>query len=1493
MKKKGLSLLLVLCLIIGMIPVAASAEEVENTLSSITTSEGLQQAIDDASNGGTITLGGEIDLGTLENPSEDSGLIKIPAGTNIVLDLAGHTLSGNLVTDGSSYARAHIILIEGTLTIQDSSGNHSGKIVNTNSSSYACTRVLKNTASGNLTITGGTITATSGVGLLNLGICSISGDNTAVEATQTGYSGGWNNAVAAIENRENASLTISGGSFSSTSEAALFVDGGSVLVTGGTFTGNENYGAMNGEPDSYVTVQGGTFSSDPTACVDQLSYVVNEENGYYNVSSVTAQTITVNTAEELKTALNGNQTSIVTIGANFSLSESLNIPVYMKVIIPQGTTFTVDGNAVLTVNGRLENNGAITVRENAFLSKLSNVTGSGQVNTPTINGGVYTISTPMDLQWLTTLLADENQSGITQVVLANDITIPSGTIFESLGAASNITFDGQSHSVMGLTIESIGGDIGLFVSLENSTIKDVTLNNCAYTTQTGYIGGVAGIVSNTTFENVSVSGSISAGASYGVAGITGSVSNGSETDSTVFINCSNQAAIGGSAAYNVGSMFGTASGSSGTIGIYNSSNSGNITAAGSMGYVFGFGYLESDATLEIIGFNNTGKVNNEDGSVSTAIGSGFTYSDDCIDGGEWKAVQRADGTWKAIPVDATIVAEVNGELFATLEEAFSAAETGATITLCDSVSGVATIKVNNGTSLTLDLNGFTIGFKEYNYFEIQNGTLNIEGKGVVREEEPYYSPVRVFGSSDPNATNYSVVKIGENVTLEGYYGLDVNVQSEQKTAYGVFVEVNGTLIGKKDASSWGGVGLYVNGNITQTEGNVPQIIINPTAVLTGEHGEHSQYGASAGMYLAGYAKTAINGGSIEADTGIEIRAGELTVVDGIITGTAMPTEVTPNGNGSTTAGAGIAAAQHTTALPLKVVVSGGVIQGYTAFYQVTPEDNPNIDVIDLSIIGGNYSCISGGINSVYSEDCKGFVSGGYFNSDPTGYLKNGYTIEPSNVADYTYHVVEGGTHVPTEVKPDVAEPAVERGDLTEGQFEQVEKAVSSVEADDALTVASVDQANSIGENEAKDLKEKSTIKPGAEETLNLYVQTFLSVTPRAYETSADGPKTLILDIEPQYQIVASTASDADDIHLTDEEGPVNADVVQEPQKLPGSSLPKTVEITLTLPTGFASESDAVYVHHKGYSYDTTKESSGDDGTTITFTNPHGFSAFTITTDGPAAQIGNTKYATLQDAVNNVQDNDTITLLKDGQTAVVNKAVTFKVDSQSGSQYTATITQGDGFTMTTGDDGTYTVTRIPSVPSTPSQPEELDFPFTDVGDAWYTDAIQYVYENDLMVGTSDTTFEPELKLNRAMAAQILYNLEGQPAVTGTATFTDTDDAGAWAVNAITWAEQNNVVAGIGSGLFDPTANVTREQFAQMMYNYAKFKGYDLTKIGDLSKFPDVGTISDWAETAMSWANGNGLINGHEDSGLIDPAGTTTRAQAASIIRSFDLYVVKAK
>lgn len=178
--------------------------------------------------------------------------------------------------------------------------------------------------------------------------------------------------------------------------------------------------------------------------------------------------------------------------------------------------------------------------------------------------------------------------------------------------------------------------------------------------------------------------------------------------------------------------------------------------------------------------------------------------------------------------------------------------------------------------------------------------------------------------------------------------------------------------------------------------------------------------------------------------------------------------------------------------------------------------------------------------------------------------------------------------------------------------------------------------------------------------------------------------------------------------------------------------------------------------------------------------------------------------------------------------------------------------------------------------------------TDVSkDAWYHAAVDYVVKQGIMEGMSATTFSPNTEVTRAQAVQILYNLEGQPDVSDENLGYPYEDVNAeeWYGNAVYWARITGVATGYGDGTFQPGDSITRQEFAQMLYNYARYKGYDLTAEGDLSQFPDSGSVADWVEAAMSWANGNELINGHDD-GTIDAAGIGTRAQAASILMKFD-------
>jgi len=178
------------------------------------------------------------------------------------------------------------------------------------------------------------------------------------------------------------------------------------------------------------------------------------------------------------------------------------------------------------------------------------------------------------------------------------------------------------------------------------------------------------------------------------------------------------------------------------------------------------------------------------------------------------------------------------------------------------------------------------------------------------------------------------------------------------------------------------------------------------------------------------------------------------------------------------------------------------------------------------------------------------------------------------------------------------------------------------------------------------------------------------------------------------------------------------------------------------------------------------------------------------------------------------------------------------------------------------------------------PEET---FTDVdANAWYAEAVTYVSDNGIMNGTSATTFAPTMNLTRNMMAQILYNMEKQPDVTGSNPFNDVP-AGQWYTDAVVWAAANDIVTGY-NGSFQPNASITREQMAAILYRYAQYKGYDTSAKGSLDTFTDGSATSGWAVEAMTWAVGKGILSG-KGNGKLDPTGTATRAEVAQIMMNF--------
>ena len=182
------------------------------------------------------------------------------------------------------------------------------------------------------------------------------------------------------------------------------------------------------------------------------------------------------------------------------------------------------------------------------------------------------------------------------------------------------------------------------------------------------------------------------------------------------------------------------------------------------------------------------------------------------------------------------------------------------------------------------------------------------------------------------------------------------------------------------------------------------------------------------------------------------------------------------------------------------------------------------------------------------------------------------------------------------------------------------------------------------------------------------------------------------------------------------------------------------------------------------------------------------------------------------------------------------------------------------------------------------------PFGDVKSAdWFYNDVKYVYEKGMMAGTAADVFAPNATTTRAMIVTILYRLEGSPAVTGTSAFVDVP-TGQWYTDAVNWAAANQIVKGTSATTFAPNDSITREQMAAILYRYAQYKGYDVTKKADLSGYSDNGQVSAYAKDALAWANAAKLINGVTNTTLV-PQGNATRAQVSAILHRFCDGVVK--
>ena len=603
------------------------------------------------------------------------------------------------------------------------------------------------------------------------------------------------------------------------------------------------------------------------------------------------------------------------------------------------------------------------------------------------------------------------------------------------------------------------------------------------------------------------------------------------------------------------------------------------------------------------------------------------------------------------------------------------------------------------------------------------------------------------------------------------------------------------------------------------------------------------------------------------------------------------------------------------------------------------------------------------------------IYGGHYTVDPSAYLKTDYAAAASNKDGYVYQVVKA-SEAPAEVVPE--DPKVENKLPDNASADDKELAASVSEKLNNLVVdedivkaaaGTVASQNTVTTDQGEQALENENISVTDSDTVTIVVQPYLDVT--LTKATSGLQKDFTVDITPMYRTVATT--DVNNIVVEGEKA--NAVVIGTPEEL---KISKTVTVTIPLPTDFvAPGTDKLYIHHQKNGITYVYEGEVKDKA-LTFTNPHGFSLFTITSAAPQAKIGDINYATLQDAVNAVENNQTITLLANGS-ATVSREITFTITGDFKAEITADsgykLTQnGNTYTITekstsggashpeagsTSSSDRYDITKPSKVENgsikvsdskaekgdtvtitvTPDEGYELDklavydedgdkldlkdkgdgkftfempkgdveievyfalledetvkADFADVAaDAWYADAVQYVYENGMMSGTSETTFSPDVTTTRGMIVTILYRLEGSPNLSNENLgypYADVD-ANAYYADAVYWARQNGIVSGMSAEQFAPNNAITREQMAAILYRYAQFKGYDVSVKADLSVYTDAAQVSTYATDAMAWANGAQLITGTSVTTLT-PAGNATRAQVATILMRFCENIAK--
>lgn len=1052
--------------------------------------------------------------------------------------------------------------------------------------------------------------------------------------------------------------------------------------------------------------------------------------------------------------------------------------------------------------------------------------------------------------------AGESGSGNVTVTIDKDYDLTgyqwTSLTVQGYTGAGVVTVEGNNHKITGLNAPLFAGG---FAGTSGIVVKNLTLTKVTIKDSTSD-QGIGAFINNVDampkieLNNCHLTNStITSTGGARVGGLIGWTSgynkkNDGPVDTYITVtNCSvENTKI--TAAGSVGGIIGHAGANPATFHTFENNTITNCTLNSTDNGDWRVGVVVGTANVGEVALNNT----TESGNTVTQTGKTAPAGQSNLYG------RFVPGTTGKLVIDGTavfdssIVAVVDNKGYKMLADAVAAAQGGATVKLLKDVTEDVVIPADK--TITLDLNGKKLTNKTGHTITVEQGaTLTINGKGTVDNVTHQKTTIYNKGTVTLNGGTYDRSKedgIGGSNT---YYTL---------LNHGTMTVANVTVNNEGGYSS-----LFENGYFDYSKSR--DGIDNPTLTI------------ESGTFTGG-----IN--TVKNDDG-----ATMTINGGIFTNYAQS-----------------AFQNHNIA-----TINGGTFNGATVYAILNCgtgcKSDAAPDLHQLTITDGNFNgkIYKGGDSKDGTHYDIGSISitGGYFTTDPSAYVASDYVAGTSDVSGYSYKVVAKTNTGSVEVKPDVADPEVKVSDSISKEDQAKVAAAAATVSAPTLGAAATDEAQKIDKTKADELVAKATEVAGNTADKKLYVQSSLKVEPTAYDAAN---KTLALEITPQYRVVASTATTADEIKL---DGNKNAQVVQDYQNM---TIDTPTEVTMELPTGFAVADGAkLSIKHTKSNgkveYYTGTVTKKDNKLYLTFTT-NGFSPFVISV--PAAAIESKVYPTLQAAVDSAKNGDIIDLYKDvaADTKVtVAKTIKFEVATNektfakenivAGANTTVKVT-GDvspytyEFTYTKPSSGgsssgktTYKVTTSAvnngGVNASPSNAEKgATITITLSPDKGYKlDKLTVTDGSGKTVSTvkkSDTVYTFTMPVSAVKVGVSYVKATETPSETK---FNDVS-ANDWFASAVDYVTGKGMMNGTADNTFSPKANTTRGMVVTVLY---RLENQPSTSA---ASFTDVASGAYYAN-AVAWANANGIVSGY-GSGKFGPNDKVTREQLAAILYRYAQY-----